>query len=127
MDVKPSTLAAVKPNSGYMLGVAGQEFSGSQEYLATSTSHQWQYNQQQMAANPTTNPYLAHQIPRGYGINGEGRDITSEEFQEGEEGGEGMDPMKGREGIGQYDSDMISQTGPIRGYPRSDGFVWRPY
>ena len=78
-----------------------------------------------MLSVPTpTNPYLGHDVPRGYG-----RDVTSEEFREGgEEGGEGMDGIKGpREEIGHYDTDMISQTGPIRGYTRADAFVWRPY
>ena len=53
------------------------------------------------------------------------RDITSEEFQEGEEDSS-LDIKRGD--IGHYDTDMLSQTGPIRGYPnRGDGFVWRPY
>jgi hypothetical protein len=63
-------------------------------------------------------PYLGHGVmPPGYGLNGS--------IEEGAEEGGDMD--KGREEIGHYDGDMGSQTGPIRGYPRADGFVWRPY
>ena len=104
-----------------------REFSSSGDYLPTTTSQQWHYSQQQMLSVPTpTNPYLGHDVPRGYQLNN-GRDVTSEEFRETEDGGEGMEGMKGREEIGHYDTDMISQTGPIRGYTRADAFVWRPY
>ncbi len=57
------------------------------------------------------------------------RDITTEEFQEPEDEA-GLDIKRGGGGsdLGHYDNDMLSQTGPIRGYPnRGDGFVWRPY
>ena len=129
MDVKPAMMKSLKSDQDqYVSRLAGQEFAPSHEaYLPTTSSQQWHYNHHQMGLGgaPPSNSYLGHDIPRGYGGTG-GRDITAEEFQEGEEGGD-MDAMKGREEIGHYDSDMISQTGPIRGYPRSDGFVWRPY
>ena len=55
------------------------------------------------------------------------RDITTDEFREAEDESS-IDMKAGREEIGHYDDNMISQTGPIRGYPsRADGFVWRPY
>ena len=125
----------VKPSMGRVSGLKGveleysREFSSNGDYLPTTTSQQWHYTHQQMLSVPTpTNPYLGHDVPRGgYQLNN-GRDVTSEEFREPEDGGgEGMEGMKGREEIGHYDADMISQTGPIRGYTRADAFVWRPY
>ena len=126
LDVKPSM-----NRLGTVKGVESEyprEFSSSGgDYLPTTTSQQWHYTHQQMLSVPTpTNPYLGHDVPRGYQLNN-GRDVTSEEFRETEDGGEGMEGMKGREEIGHYDTDMISQTGPIRGYTRADAFVWRPY
>ena len=123
MDVKPS----MNRLGGGVKGVE-PEYG---DYLPTTTSgQQWHYTHQQMLSVPIpTNPYLGHDVPRGgYQLNN-GRDVTSEEFsrEPGEEGGEGMEGMKGREEIGHYDPDMISQTGPIRGYTRADAFVWRPY
>ena len=120
----------VKPGLG-MKGVKGEQSEyphPTQDYLPTTSSQQWHYSQHQMAL--PSHPYLGHELTRGYPLNGTtGRDVTQEEFREGEEGGEAMEAMKGREEIGHYDSgDMISQTGPIRGYPsRADAFVWRPY
>ena len=127
MDVKPAmgrvgSAKGVEPEYS-------REFPSNGDYLPTTTSQQWHYTHQQMLSVPTpTNPYLGHDVPRGgYQLNN-GRDVTSEEFREPEDGGgEGMEGMKGREEIGHYDADMISQTGPIRGYTRADAFVWRPY
>ena len=124
MDVKPA-MGRVGSAKGVEPEYPREFPSNGESYLPTTTSQQWHYTHQQMLSVPTpTNPYLGHDVPRGYG-----RDVTSEEFREGgEEGGEGMDGMKGpREEIGHYDADMISQTGPIRGYTRADAFVWRPY
>ena len=123
----------IKPSMGRVSGLKGvepeypREFPSNGDYLPTTTSQQWHYTHQQMLSVPTpTNPYHGHDVPRGYQLNN-GRDVTSEEFREPEEGGEGMEGMKGREEIGHYDADMISHSGPIRGYTRSDAFVWRPY
>ncbi|XP_023327855.1 uncharacterized protein LOC111700986 isoform X2 [Eurytemora carolleeae] len=91
----------------------------TEDYLPTSSSQQFYYNQQMHALNHS---YLPQQEVRSGYIP---RDITSEEFQEGEEDSS-LDIKRGD--IGHYDNDMLSQTGPIRGYPnRGDGFVWRPY
>ena len=66
-------------------------------------------------------------VPYTTGYCGSGRDLGGEEFREAEDESS-LDMKGGREEIGHYDADMISQTGPIRGYPsRADGFVWRPY
>ena len=123
----------IKPSMGRVSGLKGvepeypREFPSNGDYLPTTTSQQWHYTHQQMLSVPTpTNPYLGHDVPRGYQLNN-GRDVTSEEFREPEEGGEGMEGVKGRGEIGHYDADMISHSGPIRGYTRSDAFVWRPY
>ena len=62
---------------------------------------------------------------RGVGY-GQQREMSTEEFAEGEE--DTSIDIK-RADIGHYEPDMLSQTGPIRGYhpTRADGFVWRPY
>ena len=120
---------AVQGDTGAYLG------GGAPVSSAHSVSAQWSHashysaslQQQQMSLGVAASavPYTTG----GYCAPG-GRDITGslgEEFREAEE--ESCGDMKaGREEIGHYDNDMISQTGPIRGYPsRADGFVWRPY
>ena len=75
------------------------------------------------------NSYLAHgsDVSRSSSYLNPQRDITADEFRETEDDS-GMDMKSARDDIGHYDNEMISQTGPIRGYPnRADGFVWRPY
>lgn len=105
------------------------------DYLPTTSSQHFYYN------TPLVPP--THQMTGGLGVPYLGQDtrnsshsylpgrhdITAvDEFRENDDDS-GMDMKAGREEIGHYDNEMISQTGPIRGYPgtRADGFVWRPY
>ena len=134
MDVKPS-MGRVSGLKGVEGEYPGREFPSNGDYLPTTTSQQWQYNHQQMLSLPSvpgTNSYLGHADnvrQGGYQLNN-GREVASEEFRETqEEGNDGMEGMKARqqEEIGHYDNDIISHTGPIRGYSRADAFVWRPY
>ena len=144
MDIKPDMMKCVKTDTGttdyrhqYRAGHGdtgagtGADTTG---YLPTSTapqtwsqhSHQYsttlQQQQQQMSLGVS-----ASTVPYTTGYCNSQRDITGDEFREGEDDSN-LDLKAGRDEIGHYDNDMISQTGPIRGYPsRADGFVWRPY
>ena len=135
MDVKPSMGRVGSANKGVEGEYPGREFPSNGDYLPTTTSQQWQYGHQQMLSLPSvpgTNSYLGHADnvrQGGYQLNN-GREVASEEFRETqEEANDGMEGMKARqqEEIGHYDNDIISHTGPIRGYSRADAFVWRPY
>ena len=96
LDVKP----AMNRLGGGVKGVEPEyprEFPSNGDYLPTTTSQQWHYTHQQMLSVPTpTNPYLGHDVPRGYQLNN-GRDVTSEEFREPEEGARGRSPSTGAE------------------------------
>ena len=155
MDVKPDMMKCVKSDPGSQLtsgnteavyrgysdvtrGVTSANGGNTGAYLGSavvSTGHsvpQWSHSQhypaslqqQQMSLGVAASTVS---YSSGYCVNPGGRDITGEEFREAED--ESCGDMKaGREEIGHYDNEMISQTGPIRGYPsRADGFVWRPY
>ena len=157
MDIKPDMMKCVKTDPavsqltassdavyrGYndTRGVTSGNGADTGAYLGggavVSTAHsvpQWShsqhYQQQQMSLGvaASTVPYSAGV---GYCVTPGGRDmrdITGDEFRETEEADNCGDMKAGREEIGHYDNEMISQTGPIRGYPsRADGFVWRPY
>ena len=142
MDIKPDMMkcqGAVKTDPGaeqqqyrgYRQGEG--EAGGGQGYLPTSTTSQaWSHSHSQYS-----NPVHHHQMSLGVaassipyhssGYCNSQRDITTDEFREGDEESS-LDMKAGRDEIGHYDDTMISQTGPIRGYPgRADGFVWRPY
>ena len=155
MDIKPDMMKCVKSDPASQLtgntegvyrgytdtrGVTSGNGGDTGAYLGApvvSSAHsvsQWSHSQhypaslqqQQMSLGvaASTVPYTSGV---GYCVTSGGRDITGDEFRETED--ENCGDMKaGREEIGHYDNEMISQTGPIRGYPsRADGFVWRPY
>jgi len=134
MDIKPNMMKSIKTDEQYVTRVPNQEFrqdtSSNNDYLPTTSSQQFYYNttmHQQMSLGG--NSYLGHgtDASRSSAYLNAPRDITADEFRDTEEDS-GMDMKTGREDIGHYDNEMISQTGPIRGYPnRADGFVWRPY
>ena len=94
------------------------------QWSAHSQHYPQQHQTMSLGVAASTVPYSSGV---GYCVTSGGRDITGDEFRETED--ESCGDMKaGREEIGHYDNEMISQTGPIRGYPsRADGFVWRPY
>lgn len=159
MDIKPNmqmkgvgvaTAVTVKPTDSivdqqYSVARTQQEQYSSDsgtstgqlnnDYLPTTTSQQFYYNtslahQHQMAGLGSGVTYLGQdsRTPSHNYLQGR-QDIASvDEFRENEDDS-GMEMKAGREEIGHYDNEMISQTGPIRGYPgtRADGFVWRPY
>ena len=148
MDIKPDMMkcpGAVKTDPGaeqqqqqqqyrgYRQGEGGETAGYPASHLPTSTSSQaWAHSHSQYS-----NPVHHHQMSLGVaassipyhssGYCSSQRDITTDEFREGEDEAS-LDMKAGREEIGHYEDNMISQTGPIRGYPgRADGFVWRPY
>ena len=135
MDIKPNMMKSMKTDEQYVNRVPNQEFrqdpSTNNDYLPTTSSQQFYYNSsmhQQMALG-ATNSYLGHgtDVSRASGYLNPQRDITADEFRDTEDE-TGMDMKPGRDDIGHYENEMISQTGPIRGYQnRADGFVWRPY
>ena len=98
---------------------SGQTWSQHSQHQY-STSLQQQQQQMSLGVAASTVPYTA-----GYCTSQ--RELTGDDFRDGEDDSN-IDLKTGRDEIGHYDNDMISQTGPIRGYPgRADGFVWRPY
>ena len=145
LDVKPDMMKCVKTDPVSSDGAYRHQYRHTTDtgvtpggdgggYLPTSTATQsWSHSQhpthqystslqqQQMSLG-----VAASTVPYSAGYCNSQRDITGDEFREGEDDSN-MDMKTGREDIGHYDNDMISQTGPIRGYPRADGFVWRPY
>ena len=138
LDIKPDMMkcqGGVKTDPGTEQQYRGyrQGEAGEAGYLPTSTTSQaWSHSHSQYS-----NPVHHHQMSLGVaassipyhssGYCSSQRDITTDEFREGEDEAS-LDMKAGREEIGHYEDNMISQTGPIRGYPgRADGFVWRPY
>ena len=131
LDIKPDMMKCVKTDPGAEQYRQYRQGEGEGQYLPTSTSAQaWSHSQY-------SNTVHHHQMSLGVaastipyqtaGYCNSQRDITTDEFREAEDESS-IDMKAGREEIGHYDDNMISQTGPIRGYPsRADGFVWRPY
>ena len=149
MDIKPDMMKCVKTDSNndavyrHQYRHTGDTVSGgggdTTGYLPTSTApqtwsqhtHQYSTSLQQQQQQQMSLGVAASTVPysTGYCSSQRPEIITGDvsEFREGEDDSN-LDLKTGREEIGHYDNDMISQTGPIRGYPsRADGFVWRPY
>ena len=144
MDIKPDMMKCVKTDSttdyrhqyrgghGDTGAGTGADTTG---YLPTSTApqtwsqhtHQYSTTLQQQQQQQMSLGVSASTVPYTTGYCNSQRDLTGDEFREAEDDSN-LDLKAGRDEIGHYDNDMISQTGPIRGYPsRADGFVWRPY
>ena len=153
MDIKPDMMKCVKGDTGTGTGASGdsqavyrshgqyrghESTTGSEPgsgYIAvTSTTGQtaWSQHTQHQYSSSLQQQQMslgvsASTVPYSSGYCNSGRDLTGDEFRDGEDDSN-IDLKAGRDEIGHYDNEMISQTGPIRGYPgRADGFVWRPY